>query len=220
MVWYRAWRHKKCRLETLLTLICDFALHQLATAPPARSGHPECLLADAWERLRLLASYNQVRFKPGLLRCLEMCPVVAARAKGVLGESQSYCTLTPPFVNVGHLLQEPTYDFGAVLERAADLGAKRLIICDPGELPLSRPVGAGLPCWHVPEGTACSAPVGCCGGGQERHSGRDAADCMPRLHSPWPSCSPILQLPACLPAQLLPACPTPACQIAACLPAC
>lgn len=69
LVWYRAWRHKKCRLETLLTLICvpcDFALHQLATAPPARSGHPECLLADAWERLRLLASYNQVRFKARL----------------------------------------------------------------------------------------------------------------------------------------------------------
>jgi hypothetical protein len=25
------------------------------------------------------------------------------------------------------------YDFGSVLERAAELGAKRLIICDPGE---------------------------------------------------------------------------------------
>lgn len=27
---------------------------------------------------------------------------------------------------------EPRYDFGSVVERAAELGAKRLIICDPG----------------------------------------------------------------------------------------
>lgn len=31
-----------------------------APLPPARSGQPDCLLIDAWERLRLLASYNQV----------------------------------------------------------------------------------------------------------------------------------------------------------------
>ena len=47
------------------------------------------------------------------------------------------------------LLQEPAYDFGAVLERAAELGAKRLIICDPGEalqyLLASR---AACSCWH------------------------------------------------------------------------
>lgn len=30
-------------------------------------------------------------------------------------------------------MQEPAYDFSKVLERAAELGAKRLIICDAGE---------------------------------------------------------------------------------------
>ncbi|PRW61222.1 Origin recognition complex subunit 1 [Chlorella sorokiniana] len=67
-----------CRLDKLL-----LAAIYLETVS---SGNPECLLADVWERLRLLASYNQ----------------------------------------------EPAYDFAAVLERAAELGAKRLIICDPG----------------------------------------------------------------------------------------
>jgi hypothetical protein len=51
------------------------------------SGRAECLLADAWERLRLLCSQN---------------------------------------------CEAQRYDFGDVLCCAAQLGSKRLVICDAG----------------------------------------------------------------------------------------
>jgi len=57
------------------------------------------------------------------------------------------------------------YDFGSVVERAVELGAKRLIICDPGEFPRgmvdgvceSSVVGGGR-AWHS-FSPSCHSPL-------------------------------------------------------------
>lgn len=122
---------------------------------PARSGQPECLLADAWERLRLLASYNQVSGVPQnahphncmLAVAQPKWPVLLApvvRGTALLMCKRRCLRLTRMRPSFNCLLQEPAYDFGAVLERAAELGAKRLIICDPGESPFKSACLQGL----------------------------------------------------------------------------
>lgn len=83
---------ESCRLERLL-----LAAVYLETNS---SGRAECVLQDAWERLRLLCSQN--------------C------------EAQSY-------------------DFASVVERAAELGAKRLLICDPGVRRVRAKVALNVP---------------------------------------------------------------------------
>ncbi|KAL4423946.1 hypothetical protein ABPG75_001247 [Micractinium tetrahymenae] len=81
-----------CRLERLL-----LAAVYLETNS---SGRAECMLQDAWERLRLLCSQN-------------------CEAQG--------------------------YDFASVVERAAELGAKRLLICDPAARRVRAKVALNVP---------------------------------------------------------------------------
>ncbi|KAL4434835.1 hypothetical protein ABPG77_005362 [Micractinium sp. CCAP 211/92] len=83
---------ESCRLERLL-----LAAVYLETNS---SGRAECVLQDAWERLRVLCSQN--------------C------------EAQAY-------------------DFASVVERAAELGAKRLLICDPGARRVRAKVALNVP---------------------------------------------------------------------------
>lgn len=129
-------------LPSLLPL-CIPSPHVLPLSLPAptRSGRAECVLADAWERLRLVCSHNS--------------------------EAQRY-------------------DFADVLARAADLGAKRLIICDPGAWCWAlggMPAPARQLCWAV---DAAAAHVGAPPTHPFLPPLQASAACASRWPSTWP----------------------------------